>query len=140
MRCFDGVGCARGPGGPGSGRAWGALAALTTGIALLAGCARGGGGGSGAPEVRIAVTDDGFQPQVARVARGRPVTLLITRRSDHTCATEVVFENGGARVELPLGREVRVELPALGDAAKPGPDTLRYACGMDMFQGMIVAK
>ena len=133
MRSFRGRSFARAPGIARRGRAGGALAALAAGVALLAGCARGGGGGRGAPEVRIAVTDDGFQPEVARVARGRPVTLLITRRSDHTCATEVVFENG-PRVDLPLGREVRVELPALTG------DTLRYACGMDMLQGMIVAK
>ncbi len=84
--------------------------------------------------IRIAVTDDGFDPPLVSAARGRPVTLVITRRSDHTCATEVVFANGGPRVDLPLGEAVRVDLPALA------ADTLGFACGMDMYHGKIVAK
>ena len=87
-----------------------------------------------ADAVRITVTDDGFEPAIARVERGRAVTLVFTRRSDRTCATDVVFENGGPRVDLPLGEAVRVDLPALA------ADSLGYACGMGMYQGKIVAK
>jgi len=86
-----------------------------------------------ADAVRITVTDDGFDPALVAVARGRPVTLVFTRRSDHTCATDVVFANGGPHVDLPLGEAVRVDLPPLAG------DTLTYACGMAMYQGKIIA-
>jgi len=82
----------------------------------------------------IAVTDEGFEPAVVVVPRGKPVTLIVTRRTDRTCATEMVFSAPERRYELPLEQPVRIEL------AEGVTDTLRYACGMDMYRGMIVAK
>ena len=82
----------------------------------------------------IEVTDKGFEPALTEVKKGEPVTLLVTRRSDHTCATEMVFAGIDSSFDLPYNRTVRIQLaPNLGD-------TLRYACGMDMYSGMIVAK
>jgi plastocyanin domain-containing protein len=104
-----------------------ALAAL-----LLGGCAAHEAPPPGA--IAIEVTESGFEPAVARVEPGKPVTLIVTRRTDRTCATEMVFEATGERHDLPLRKPVRIEL-----AAGVG-DTLRYACGMDMFRGMIVAR
>jgi plastocyanin domain-containing protein len=109
-----------------------------TGLVLVAVAAAGAACARHEPlpagAVRITVTDDGFDPALVAVARGRPVTLVFTRRSDHTCATDVVFANGGPRVDLPLGEAVRVDLPPLAG------DTLTYACGMDMYHGKIIAK
>ena len=103
---------------------------LAAGVAL-AGCAAREATPPGA--VAIVVTDNGFEPAVVHVARGKPVTLIVTRRTDSTCATEMVFEAPGLRYELPLGKPVRIDLPA------GVSDTLRYACGMEMIRGMIVA-
>jgi plastocyanin domain-containing protein len=100
--------------------------------ALLAGCGAREPAPPGA--VAIAVTENGFEPAVASVPRGTPVTLIVTRRTDRTCATEMVFEGSGERHDLPLGTPVRIELAA------GVRDTLRYACGMDMYKGMLVAK
>ena len=82
----------------------------------------------------IAVTDQGFEPAVVVVPRGKPVTLIVTRRTDRTCATEMVFGTPERRYDLPLEQPVRIEL------TEGVTDTLRYACGMDMYRGMIVAK
>jgi hypothetical protein len=101
-------------------------------LVVLAGCVAREAPPPGA--VVIAVTENGFEPAVASVPRGKPVTLIVTRRTDRTCATEMVFETSGQRHELPLGKPVRVELAA------GVSDTLRYACGMDMIRGMIVAR
>jgi plastocyanin domain-containing protein len=100
--------------------------------ALLAGCAARESVPPGA--TAISVTENGFEPAVVTVPRGKPVTLIVTRRTDRTCATELVFDAPGPRVELPLGKPVRIDLAA------GVQDTLRYACGMDMVRGMLVAK
>ena len=101
-------------------------------LALAAGC---GGAGSTAPhEHAIVVTDDGFQPRVTQVPRGEPVTLVVTRKSDHTCATDMVFAALDTSYDLPLDRTVRIQLPATRG------DTLSYACPMGMFTGMVVTK
>jgi len=105
-----------------------ALAALV----LLGGCAAHEAPPPGA--IAIEVTENGFEPAVARVEPGKPVTLIVTSPSNDTRATEMVFEAPGQRPDLPLRKPVRIELAA------GGGDTLRYACGMDMFRGMIVAR
>lgn len=107
--------------------------AVVVGV-VVAGCASGGGGSQGPKEVRIAVTDEGFVPAVVEIPKNEAVTLVVTRKTDKTCATEMVFAGTGERHDLPLDQVVRIELP-------PGqPDTLHYACAMDMFKGAIVAK
>jgi plastocyanin domain-containing protein len=99
------------------------------GLVALAGC------GSGkASEVSIEVTDAGFVPAVAYLPKGKAVTLLVTRKTDQTCATEMVFARDGRKVELPLNQTVRVEIPANSG------DTLDYACAMNMIHGQLVVR
>ncbi len=98
-------------------------------LALVAwGCAQRA---SGPRTVSIDVTDRGFVPAEVKVRAGEPVTLLVTRRTDATCAKEFVIANEGIRRSLPLDEAVRIELTpkAAGD--------LRYACGMDMVAGTL---
>ena len=109
---------------------WSLALAIVAGV-MLAGCAARDAAPPGA--IAIAVTENGFEPAVVTVPRGKPVTLIVTRRTDKTCATEMVFDGGGGSHDLPLGKPVRIDLPAV-------TDTLRYACGMEMIRGMLVAK
>jgi plastocyanin domain-containing protein len=93
------------------------------------------GGKSSAPgEVSIEVTDAGFVPAVVTVPRGRPYTLVVTRKVEATCATELVFDQSGDRYALPLDQTVRIPMPAAG------AETLAYACGMGMLRGRVVVK
>lgn len=79
--------------------------------------------------VEISVTELGFEPAAVRVHAGSPVTLVVTRETDNTCATELVVPEAGVKVALPLHVPVTVSfLPA-----KSG--TLRYGCGMQMMVG-----
>ena len=94
------------------------------------GCAAGGGGKG---DVNVAVTDEGFTPSSATVAHGTSATLVITRKTDATCATEVVFADGKTYA-LPLNQPVRIQF-----AAAAG-ETLHYACGMGMYHAEIVAN
>ena len=99
---------------------------------LVAGCA----GKPAAPTTaEVQVTEDGFVPAQVALARGKPVTLVITRTTDATCATSAVFAApDGRRFKLPLGQPVRIELPATR------PDTLRYSCSMGMYDAAVVSR
>ena len=79
--------------------------------------------------VELAVTEDGFAPARATVPAGRPLRLVVTRKTEQTCATEIVV--AGHTHALPLGAPVVIELPA----QPRGP--LRYACGMAMLRGVL---
>lgn len=88
----------------------------------------------GPDEYSIRVTDEGFVPAELPVPKGRPITLVVTREVSETCATDLVIASSGLSVPLPLHRSVRIPLP------HGVTDTLRYACGMDMYRGEIVAR
>jgi plastocyanin domain-containing protein len=60
------------------------------------------------------------------------VKLLVTRRTDRTCATEIVIPDAGVNQKLPLNQTVVVELTP----AKSG--TLKYACAMGHIGGVLV--
>lgn len=110
-----------------------ALAALVALTAFAAGC--GGGSSKLAPgEVAIEVTDAGFVPATVTLPKGKPATLVFTRKIEETCAKEVVFTASGEKHDLPLKQPVRVTLPA------DRPDTLDYACGMNMLTGKVVSE
>ena len=106
------------------------IPAAALGVVLLAGC-----GGNAAPgEVKIEVTDAGFVPPVVTVPHGQPYTLAVTRRTDTTCATEIVFDATGQKYTLPMNETVKIAMPA-ADA-----ETLEYACGMGMLKGQVVVR
>ncbi len=84
--------------------------------------------------VQVTVTEDGFVPAEIRVKKDEPLTLEVTRRTDRTCATEIVIRDYGIDQKLPLGRTVTVSLTP----TKAGK--VKYACGMDMVIGYLVVE
>jgi plastocyanin domain-containing protein len=84
--------------------------------------------------IEIQVTGDGFVPANIKVKKGQLVRLVVTRKTDRTCATEIVIRDQGINQKLPLNRPVTVEFTP----SKSGQ--LRYACGMDMISGVIVVE
>jgi plastocyanin domain-containing protein len=87
-----------------------------------------------AKTVEIAVTSDGFTPADIKVKAGETVKLVVTRKTDRTCAKEIVIRDLGVNQSLPLDKPVTVEITP----KKPG--TLRYACAMDMIAGTITVE
>ncbi len=81
--------------------------------------------------VRITVTKNGFEPWKVRATKGKPLTLVVTRTTDETCATEIVIPEAGVNAPLPLGQPVTVTFTP----ARSGE--LRYSCAMRMVQGVI---
>ena len=85
----------------------------------------------GVQVVQLAVTKDGFVPSQVTVKAGKPVQLVVTRRTERTCATEIVMKDFGVKEALPLDKAVTVSVTP----KKAG--NYRYACGMDMIAGVL---
>jgi plastocyanin domain-containing protein len=103
---------------------------LVLALGLAAGCARKAAVGPG-QNVAIQVTENGFEPAVVTVKAGEPVTLHVTRRTDRTCATDLVMAEHNINQPLPLNQEVLITF-----TPKKAGD-LTYACPMDMYHGTI---
>lgn len=59
------------------------------------------------------MTDDGYRPAAISIGRGEPVVLVLTRRSERTCATDIHLAlPDGTRIgwQLPLGEVVEIPL------------------------------
>lgn len=117
------------------------LAALAVLVGLsalpaLAGCAKKAAPGAAANESSgaIAVTADekGFKPSAVKLKKGEPASLIFTRTSDDTCATEVVFPQLDIKKDLPKGTPVTIEVPTDKE------QTLTFQCGMGMYKSSVV--
>lgn len=84
--------------------------------------------------VDVTAGSNGFQPNSVTVKQGEPTTLVFTRTTDETCATEVVFPEIKLTKPLPLNQQVAVEVPV--DATR----TLAFQCGMGMFKSKVVIQ
>lgn len=82
----------------------------------------------------LQVTEKGFEPSQIKVKPGTKVVLKITRKTDTTCATEIVLKEKGINKTLPLNKEVTVNIGTL----KEGDIT--FACAMDMITGHIIVN
>ena len=106
--------------------------AMTVLVMLVVGCSSADAARE--QRLRISVTEKGFVPAVVMVQAGRPVTLLVTRRTERTCATAFVLKARGIDAKLPLGRTVSIRL------SPERPGELTYSCPMDMYHGRIVVR
>ena len=110
------------------------LVALTAGAAPRKAAPRAATARGVAQRVTLTVTPKGFEPPVVTVEAGKPVDLLITRRTEQTCATDFVLAAYRIHQALPLNRTVTVRFTP----RRAGE--LVYACGMDMIHGRIVVR
>ena len=84
--------------------------------------------------IRVRVSGKGFEPAKLEIPAGRAVTLAITRENEPNCGRQIVFPALGIKKDLPLGGTVLIELPA--EAA----GEYQFACGMNMYRGLLVVK
>ena len=101
-------------------------------VLALAGC--GGGAGAVKERVSVEVTQEGFVPKEIPAKAGQAITLVVTRKTDLTCAKQIVFADLGVQKELPLNQAVEVTVTP----TKAGD--LRFACSMDMVAGKLVVQ
>ena len=117
--------------GAGTKGAFGAAVALLAAAMAVAACR----GRSAAEEpVQITVTGKGYEPWRIEARKGVPLTLIVTRTTDETCATELVLPEYGIDRKLPLGEPVTIAFTPVRTG------TLRYSCAMKMFQGEIEVR
>jgi len=100
-------------------------------ILVAAGC---GGGGAVKERVTVEVTQEGFVPKEIQAKAGQAITLVVTRKTDLTCAKQIVFADLGVQKDLPLNQAVEVTVTP----TKAGD--LRFACSMDMVAGKLVVQ
>ncbi len=109
--------------------------AAVAGVLAFAAVAAGCGDGSRVKDrVTVEVTNEGFVPKEIPAKVGQPITLVVTRKTDLTCAKQIVFADMGIEKDLPLNEAVEVTLT---------PDRqgdLRFACDMDMVAGKLIVE
>jgi plastocyanin domain-containing protein len=90
-------------------------------------------GADGVRRIEITASEKGYVPDRIEGKPGEKLVLVFTRTIDGECLEKVKVA-GGAAIELPKDKpvDVPVEVPASGE--------VKFACGMDMFTGVIVAK
>jgi len=108
------------------------------GVICVAGLAVAGCGGAGnraeGTRVELAVTERGFEPAEIEASKGVPLTLVVTRKTDATCAKEIVIADKDIRKDLPLNQAVEVTFTPQ-DAGE-----VRFVCGMDMISGKVFVR
>jgi len=83
---------------------------------------------SAAPRViALEVTADGFVPDSIKIKANEPVKLVVTRKTDETCATDLVIDGTAIKVALPLGKPVEIAWTP----KKAG--SVKFGCAMDMM-------
>ncbi len=87
----------------------------------------------GPRKVAIEVNKDGYTPAKIPGKPGEKLTLVFTRTMDSSCIAKVKTPDGKL-VDLPMNTpvEVAVTVPQQGEVG--------FACGMDMFHGVVVAE
>jgi plastocyanin domain-containing protein len=112
----------------------------------VAGCKKDGGGDAakqapapapavaadGTRVVPIEAGKDGYAPDKIPGKPGEKLKLVFTRTVDSECLSQVKVA-GGTAVDLPMGKPVEIAVTV------PSSGQLTFACGMDMFTGVIVA-
>jgi plastocyanin domain-containing protein len=86
---------------------------------------------NGVRTVEMQVTQDGFVPAKIKALKGEKLRLVVTRKTDITCAKEIVVQEAGINTPLPLDKAVTVEFTP----KKSGE--LKYACGMGHISGIV---
>lgn len=118
-----------------------AALSLAAAIPLAAACASSRAAAPAPGEVRpaaegrrieLSVTDEGFVPDEVRVERGEPVTLVVTRRTDRTCATEIMIPDLDIVRDLPLDEPVEVSF------TPERSGRLKFGCGMGQMIGGVI--
>lgn len=87
-----------------------------------------------ARNLEMKVTDKGFEPNRIEVKKGEPLHLVVTRKTDATCAKELVIKDKDLRKKLPLNE------PVAFDFTPNKAGEMTYVCGMGMLSGTLVVQ
>lgn len=82
--------------------------------------------------VELTVTDDGFVPANITLKKGEPVKLVVTRKTDATCARELVIDEEKVNQPLPLNQPVEIVFTPKKTGA------IKYGCSMGKMVGGVL--
>src|SRR5579863_9531951 len=90
-------------------------------------------GKDGTRRVEINASDKGYSPERIAGKPGEKLTLVFTRTFESDCISQLKTPDGKL-VDLPMNKpvEVAVTVPQTGQ--------VEFACGMEMFHGVVVAQ
>ena len=92
-------------------------------------------GPDGVRTVALTVTEKGYEPSPVNLKKGEPVKLVVTRKTDHTCATEVVMDGYDINTPLPLNQPVEIAFTPKESGQ------LVYGCAMGkMISGVFMVE
>ena len=111
-----------------------ALAMMATALFFFgprkaAGAARAGG----VQEIDLAV-DGGYRPDRIVAQAGVPLRLQVLRTDRSACTEQIAFRDLGILRDLPTGRVITLDLPALQ------PGNYEFTCGMNMLRGQLQVR
>jgi hypothetical protein len=86
-----------------------------------------------AGRVDVQVTEAGFVPARIPAKAGKPLTMAITRKTDRTCAREILFVGQEGKTELPLNKTVEVTYTPKASGE------VKFGCAMGMMVGGVLA-
>jgi plastocyanin domain-containing protein len=81
----------------------------------------------------IEITNKGFEPDSLKLKAGVPAKVTFVRKTDETCAKEVVIKEYDINRKLPLGESVAIEFT-------PRKGEFTFACGMNMLKGKLIVE
>jgi plastocyanin domain-containing protein len=81
----------------------------------------------------LEINDKGFEPSSLKLKAGAPAKVTFVRKTDATCAKEVVIKEYNINHKLPLNEPVTVEFT-------PRKGEFTFACGMDMIKGKLIVE
>lgn len=90
-------------------------------------------GSDGIRRVKVEANAKGYAPDKIIGKPGEKLGLMFTRTDDTECVAQVKTPDGKL-TDLPKGKEVEVDLTV------PQSGELGFACGMDMYHGVVVAQ
>ncbi|MBX3191556.1 MAG: cupredoxin domain-containing protein [Labilithrix sp.] len=98
----------------------------------LAGCDPKPSAPSDPNAVAVTANGKGFSPSSVTFKKGAPATMIFTRTTDDTCATEVVFPQLDVKKDLPKNKPIAITIPTDKE------QTLTFQCGMGMYKSSVV--
>ena len=114
---------------------------ISLALLSLAGCKKAEPPPAAAPTspggrvITMSVTEKGFEPSNVTLVKDQPVTLIVTRRTEATCASELLIEGTDINVPLPLNQAAEVKWTP----AKSG--SVKFGCAMDkMVSGLLIVE
>lgn len=90
-------------------------------------------GSDGLRHIAVEANKEGYSPDKITGKPGEQLVLVFTRTADSECIAQLKAPDGKL-VDLPLNKpvDVAVTVPKTGEVG--------FACGMDMFHGVVVAQ